>query len=170
MQGVVGAALNRRRELRARCTASASRNSAEAASPVLSTSPESWIARVGRANSSTRHHGNSSVKNSGIAGTRRTKKFVSKARIRMEARGSEGSCAALGWRRVELVWACVHWSGLLKMTRQVPEQTPLRRCRHPHPCAPPCLRHRQVTWNWVTKAGWVGRTSTPSWIPLSGPN
>ncbi len=54
-QGVVGAALNRQRELRVRCTASASGSSAEAASSVLSTSPESWIARVGRANSSTRH-------------------------------------------------------------------------------------------------------------------
>ncbi len=53
-QGVVGAALNRRRELQVRCTASASCSSAEAASSVLSTSPESWIARVGRANSSTR--------------------------------------------------------------------------------------------------------------------
>ncbi len=52
-QGVVGAALNRRRELRVWCTASASRSSAEAASSVLSTSPESWIARVGRGNSST---------------------------------------------------------------------------------------------------------------------
>ncbi len=57
MQGVVGAALNRQRELRVRCTASASRSSAEAASSVLSTSPESWIARVGRANSSTRQCG-----------------------------------------------------------------------------------------------------------------
>ncbi len=57
MQGVVGAALNRRHELRVRCTASALCSSAEAASSVLSTSPESWIARVGRANSSTRHHG-----------------------------------------------------------------------------------------------------------------
>ncbi len=55
MQGVVGAALNRWRELRVRCAASASRSSAEAALSVLSTSPESWIARVGRANSSTRH-------------------------------------------------------------------------------------------------------------------
>ncbi len=55
-QGVVGAALNRRCKLRAWCTASASRSSAEAASSVLSTSPESWIARVGRANSSTRHY------------------------------------------------------------------------------------------------------------------
>ncbi len=54
-QGVMGTALNRRRELRARCTASASRSSAEAASSVLSTSPESWIACVGRANSSTWH-------------------------------------------------------------------------------------------------------------------
>ncbi len=56
-QGVVGMALNRRRELRVRCTASASRSSAEAASSVLSTSPESWIACVGRGNSSTRHFG-----------------------------------------------------------------------------------------------------------------
>ncbi len=55
MQGVMGAALNRRCELRVQCTASASRSSTEAASSVLSTSPESWIARVGRANSSTRH-------------------------------------------------------------------------------------------------------------------
>ncbi len=54
MQGVVGAALNRWHELRVRCTASASHSSAEAASSVLSTSPESWIPRVGRANSSTR--------------------------------------------------------------------------------------------------------------------
>ena len=45
MQGVVGAALNRRHELRVRC----------AASLVLSTLPESWIAHVGRANSSTQH-------------------------------------------------------------------------------------------------------------------
>ncbi len=57
MQGVVGAALNRRRELRVWCTASASHSSAEAASSVLSTSPKSWIPRVGRANSSTRHLG-----------------------------------------------------------------------------------------------------------------
>ncbi len=56
MQGVVGVALNRRRELRVWCTASAPHSSAEAASPVLSTLPESWIARVGRANSSTRHY------------------------------------------------------------------------------------------------------------------
>ncbi len=49
--------LNRRRELRVRCTASALRSSAEAASSVLSTSPESWIARVGRGNSSTRQFG-----------------------------------------------------------------------------------------------------------------
>ncbi len=54
MQGVVGTALNRRHKLRVWCAASASRSSAEAASSVLSTSPESWIARVGRANSSTR--------------------------------------------------------------------------------------------------------------------
>ncbi len=54
MQGVVGVALNRRRELRVRCTASASHSSAEAATLVLSISPESWIVRVGRANSSTR--------------------------------------------------------------------------------------------------------------------
>ncbi len=54
-QGVVGTALNRRRELRVRCTASASRSSAEAASLVLSSSPESWIARVGWGNSSTWH-------------------------------------------------------------------------------------------------------------------
>ena len=54
-QGVVGAALNRWCELRVQCAASALRSSAEAASWVLSTSPESWIARVGRANSSTRH-------------------------------------------------------------------------------------------------------------------
>ncbi len=53
MQGVVGAALNRRHELQVRCTASALRS--EAASLVLSTSPESWIACVGRDNSSTRH-------------------------------------------------------------------------------------------------------------------
>ncbi len=39
----------------ARCVASALRSSTEAASSVLSASPESWIARVGRANSSTRH-------------------------------------------------------------------------------------------------------------------
>ena len=51
----MGAALNRRRELRVRCAASASRSSAEAASSVLSTSPESWITRVGRGNASTRH-------------------------------------------------------------------------------------------------------------------
>ncbi len=56
MQGVMGVALNRWRELRVRCTASASRSSTEAASSVLSTSPESWIARVGRANSSTRQY------------------------------------------------------------------------------------------------------------------
>ncbi len=62
MQGVVGAALNRRRELRVRCTASASHSSAEAASWVPSTSPESWIARVGRANSSTRHWGHKETK------------------------------------------------------------------------------------------------------------
>ncbi len=55
MQGVVVAALSRQLELRARCAASASCSSAEAASSVLSTSSESWIARVGRANSSTRH-------------------------------------------------------------------------------------------------------------------
>ncbi len=54
-QGVVGAALNRWHELRVQCAASASRSSAEAASWVLSTSPESWIAHVGRANSSTWH-------------------------------------------------------------------------------------------------------------------
>ncbi len=54
MQGVVGAALNRQHELRVQCAASALRSSAEVASSVLSTSPESWIARVGRANSSTR--------------------------------------------------------------------------------------------------------------------
>ncbi len=42
-QGVVGTALNRWHELRVRCTASASRSSAEAASSVLSTSPENWI-------------------------------------------------------------------------------------------------------------------------------
>ncbi len=53
-QGVMGVALNRWHELQVRCAASASRSSAEAASLVLSTSPESWIARVGRANSSTR--------------------------------------------------------------------------------------------------------------------
>ncbi len=52
-QGVVGMALNRQRELRVRCTASASRSSTEAASSVLSTSPKSWIACVGRGNSST---------------------------------------------------------------------------------------------------------------------
>ncbi len=56
-QGVVVAALSRQLELRVRCTASASRSSTEAASSVLSTSSESWIARVGRANSSTRHEG-----------------------------------------------------------------------------------------------------------------
>ncbi len=56
MQGVMGAALNRHK-LRVRCAASALRSSAEAASSVLSTSPESWIARVGRGNSSTRHKG-----------------------------------------------------------------------------------------------------------------
>ncbi len=54
MQGVVGAALNRQHELRDWCAASASRSSAEAASSVLSTSPKSWIMRVGRGNSSTR--------------------------------------------------------------------------------------------------------------------
>ncbi len=54
-QGVVGVALNRRRELQVLCAASALRSSAEAASSVLSASPESWIAWVGRANSSTRH-------------------------------------------------------------------------------------------------------------------
>ena len=52
----MGAALNRWRELQVQCTASASRSSAEAASSVLSSSPESWIARVGRGNSSTRHY------------------------------------------------------------------------------------------------------------------
>ncbi len=52
----MGTALNRQRELRVWCTASALRSSAEAASSVLSSSPESWIARVGRANSSTRHY------------------------------------------------------------------------------------------------------------------
>ncbi len=55
MQGVVVVALSRQRELQAQCAASASCSSAEAASSVLSTSLESWIARVGRANSSTRH-------------------------------------------------------------------------------------------------------------------
>ncbi len=54
-QGVVVAALNRWHELRVRCAASALHSSAEAASLVLSTSSESWIARVGRANSSTWH-------------------------------------------------------------------------------------------------------------------
>ncbi len=54
-QGVMGTALNRWRELQVRCAASASCSSAEAASSVLSTSPESWIACVGRANSSTQH-------------------------------------------------------------------------------------------------------------------
>ncbi len=54
MQGVMVVALSRRHELRVQCAASASHSSAEAASSVLSTSSESWIARVGRANSSTR--------------------------------------------------------------------------------------------------------------------
>ncbi len=53
MQGVIVAALSRRLELRVQCAASASCSSAEAASSVLSTSSESWIACVGRANSST---------------------------------------------------------------------------------------------------------------------
>ncbi len=53
-QGVMVMALSRQHKLRARCAASALRSSAEAASSVLSTSSESWIARVGRANSSTR--------------------------------------------------------------------------------------------------------------------
>ncbi len=51
----MGAALNRWRKLRVHCAASASRSSAEAASSVLSTLPESWIVHVGRANSSTQH-------------------------------------------------------------------------------------------------------------------
>ncbi len=55
-QGVVGMAFYRRHELRVRCAASALRSSAEAASSVLSISPESWIVRVGRANSSTRQY------------------------------------------------------------------------------------------------------------------
>ncbi len=55
-QGVVGAALNRWCELRVQCTASALCSSTEATSLVLSTSPESWIACMGRANSSTRQH------------------------------------------------------------------------------------------------------------------
>ncbi len=55
MQGVVVVALSRWLELRVWCAASASCSSAEAASSVLSTSSKSWIARVGRANSSTRH-------------------------------------------------------------------------------------------------------------------
>ncbi len=45
-QGDVGVAFYRRRELRVRCAASASRSSAEAASSVLSISLESWIARA----------------------------------------------------------------------------------------------------------------------------
>ncbi len=53
MQGVVVAALCRQCELRAWCTASALHIFTEAAPSVLSTSPESWTARVGRANSST---------------------------------------------------------------------------------------------------------------------
>ncbi len=52
-QGVVVAALSRWLELRVRCAASALRSSTEAASSVLSTSSKSWIACVGRANSST---------------------------------------------------------------------------------------------------------------------
>ncbi len=56
MQGVMGAALNRWLELWVRCAASASRSSTEAASSVLSTSSESWIVHVGRANSSTWQH------------------------------------------------------------------------------------------------------------------
>ncbi len=54
MQGVIVASLNRQLELQVWCAASASCSSAEAASSVLSTPSESWIARVGRANSSTR--------------------------------------------------------------------------------------------------------------------
>ena len=54
-QGIVVTALSRRHELRVQCAASASCSSAEAASSVLSTLPESWIAYMGRANSSTRH-------------------------------------------------------------------------------------------------------------------
>ncbi len=55
MQGVMVAALNRWRELRVQCAASALCSSTEAASSVLSTLSNSWIACMGRANSSTRH-------------------------------------------------------------------------------------------------------------------
>ncbi len=61
MQGVVVTALNRRHGLQVQCTASASCSSTEAASSVLSTSSESWIACVGRANSSTQQGSRSNI-------------------------------------------------------------------------------------------------------------